>query len=161
MSIISMVRRSVLALALTLPWLASVPAHAQGDGPLSACLEQSGRQAEVLEACLVEHQQELLERYDPPADGAQRVHAYIEAHPHAWDRLEDLIGRLENRRDRADDQRDRREDRLDRREDRLDDKRDLEDLFDRREDVRDQREDRRDRRENARDRLATRWDLRH
>jgi len=147
MPIISMVRRSVLALALTLPWLASVPAHAQGDGPLSACLEQSGRQAEVLEACLVEHQQELLERYDLPADGAQRVHAFIEAHPHAWDRLEDLIGRLENRRDRADDQRDRREDRLDRREDRLDDECDLEDLF--------------GRRENARDRLATRWDLRH
>jgi len=114
MPIISMVRRSVLALALTLPWLASVPAHAQGDGPLSACLEQSGRQAEVLEACLVEHQQELLERYDLPADGAQRVHAFIEAHPHAWDRLEDLFDRREDVRDQREDRRDRRENARDR-----------------------------------------------
>ena len=40
MSIMSYVRRTVLALAFTLPWLAAVPAHAQGDGPLSACLEE-------------------------------------------------------------------------------------------------------------------------
>jgi len=161
MSIMSFVRRSVLALAFTLPWLAAIPAQAQGDGPLSACLEQSGRQAEAFEACRIEHQQELSEQYDLPADWAQRVHAYIEAHPQAWDRWEDLADRRENRRDRAENQRDRREDRLDRREDRQDDELDLEDLFDRREDVRDRREDRGDRRENARDRLENRWDRRH
>ena len=133
MSIMSYVRRSVLALAFSLPWLAAIPAHAQGDGPLSTCLGQSGRQPAALEACLVEHQQELLELYNLPADWAQRVRATIEAHPEVWDRLEDFADRLENRRDRAEDARDRQEDRLDRREDRLDDERDLEDLFDRRE----------------------------
>ncbi len=161
MSIMSYVRRTVLALAFTLPWLAAVPAQAQGDGPLSACLEQSGRQAEAFEACLIEHQQALLEWYDLPADWARQVRARIEAHPEAWDRLEDFADRLENRHDRAENQRDRREDRLDRREDRQDDERNLEDLFDRREDVRDRREDQRDRRENARDRFENRWDRRH
>ncbi len=115
MSILSYVRRSVLVLAFTLPWLAAGPAHAQGDGPLTTCLEESGRQPAALEACLIEHQQELLELYDLPADWAQRMHANLEAHPEAWDRLEDLADRLENRRDHAENARDRREDRLDRR----------------------------------------------
>ena len=161
MSIVSYLRRSVLALAFILPCLAAVPAHAQGDGPLSTCLEEAGRQPATLEACLIEHQQELQEGYGLPADWAQQVRASLEAHPEAWDRLEDFADRLENRRDRAEDARDRQEDRRDRREDRLDDERDLEDLFDRREDVRDRREDRRDRRENARDRIENRRDRRH
>jgi hypothetical protein len=161
MSIMSLVRRSVLALAFTLPGLSAIPAQAQGDGPLCTCLEESGRQPAALEACLIENQDELQEEYDLPADGAQRVHAYVEAHPQAWDRWEDLADRRENRRDRAENRRDRREDRLDRREDQQDDELDLEDLFDRREDVRDRREDRRDRRENARDRIENRWDRRH
>jgi hypothetical protein len=161
MSIMSYVRRTVLALAFTLPWLAAVPAHAQGDGPLSTCLEESGRQPAALEACLIEHQDELQEGYGLPADWAREVRASLEVHPEAWDRLEDFADRLENRRDRAEDARDRQEDRRDRGEDRLDDERDLEDLFDRREDMRDRREDQRDRREDARDRRENRWDRRH
>jgi len=161
MGMIPFVKRSVMAVSFVLSTLAVVPAQAQGDGPLSACLEQSERQAAALEACLIEHQQEFLELYDLPADWAQRLHAYFATHPEAWDRLEDLADRLENLVDRAENTRDRREDRLDRHEDRQDDELDLEDLFDRREDVRDRREDRGDRRENARDRRENRWDRRH
>lgn len=161
MSMISLLKRSLIATSFLLPMLAAVPAQAQGDGPLSTCLEQSGRRAAAFEACLIEHQEELQALYDLPADWVQRLRAYLEAHPLAWDRIEDLADRLENRRDRAENARDRREDRLDRREDRQDDELDLEDLFDRREDVRDRREDRRDWRENARDRFENRRDLRH
>ncbi len=154
MSIMSYVRRSVLALAITLPWLAAVPAHAQGDGPLSSCLEESERRPAALEVCLIEHQQELQEGYGLPADWAQQVRATLEAHPEAWDRVEDFADRLENRRDRAENERGRREDRLDRREDRHDGELNLEDLFDRREAVRDRRKD-------ARDQFENRWDRRH
>jgi hypothetical protein len=144
MSILSFMKRSVLALAFTLSLLAAAPAQAQGDGPLSTCLEQSGRRAAAFEACLIERQQEFRNLCDLPADWTQQVHAYIETHPQAWDRLEDLADGLENRCDRAADARDRREDRLDRRED-----------------VRDRREDRRDRREDVCDRLENRQDRRH
>jgi len=160
-SIISLVKRSILAMSFALPVLAAVPAQAQGDGPLSNCLEQSGREAAAFEACLIRHQQELQALCDLPADWPAQVHAYLRAHPEAWDRLEDVADRLENRWDRAENTRDRHEDWLDEREDQRDDQVDLEDIFDRREDVRDRAEDRVDRREGVRDRIENRWDRRH
>ncbi len=160
MSIISYVKRSVLAMSFALPLLATVPAQAQGDGPLSACLEQSGREAAAFEACVIQHQEELHALYNLPADWLARMHAYLQAHPEGWDRLEDVADRLENRRDRAENARDRHEDWLDEREDQRDDQVNLEDIFDRREDVRDRAEDRVDRREGVRDRIENRWDRR-
>ncbi len=157
MSIISLVKRSILAMSFALPMLAAVPAQAQGDGPLSTCLEQSGREAAAFEACLVQHQEELQALYNLPADWLAQVHAYVQAHPEAWDRLEDVADRLENRRDRAENARDRHEDWLDQREDQRDDQVNLEDILDRREDVRDRAEDRLDRREGVRDRIENRW----
>ena len=161
MSIIVSVKGSFLAMSFALPLLAAVPAQAQGYGPLRTCLEQSGREAEALKACLVQHQEELRALYDLPADWVARVHAHLQAHPQAWDRLKDVVDRVEDTRVRAENVRDRHEDRLDTREDRRDDRMDLEDVFDRREDVRDHAEDRLDRREDVRDRIEIRWDRRH
>jgi len=141
--------------------LVPAPALAQSDGPLCACLAQAAGDADAFEACLIEHQDELADLYNLPADWQARIHDYLAAHPGAWDELEDLADRLENHWDRAENRRDRWENWIDRTEDRHDDQTDLEDLFDRREDLRDRTENRWDRRENARDRIENRWDRRH
>jgi len=78
MSIILSLKRSFLAMSFTLPLLAAVPAQAQGDGPLSTCLERSGREAEALKACLIQHQEERQALYDLPADWAARVHPHLQ-----------------------------------------------------------------------------------
>jgi len=161
MSIIPLVKRSILAMSFVLPVLAAVPAQAQGDGPLSTCLEQSGRETAAFDACLIQHQEELQALYNLPADWPAQVHAYLRAHLEAWDQLEDVADRMENRRDRAENTRDRHEDWLDQREDQRDDQVNLEDLFDRRKDVRDRAEDRSDRREGVRDRIENHWDRRN
>ncbi|MCJ7677813.1 MAG: hypothetical protein MUO35_08840 [Anaerolineales bacterium] len=171
MSIILSVKRSFLAMSFALPLPTAFPAQAQGDGPLSTCLERSGREAEALKACLIQHQEELRALYDLPADWATRVLAHLRSHPEAWDRLEDVVDRLEDTQVRAENVRDRHEDRLGTREDRRDDRVDLEDVFDRREDWLETREDRHgdtvdledvfDRREDVRDRIENRWDRRH
>jgi len=153
MSIILSLKRSFLAMSFALPLLAAVPAQAQGDRPLSTCLEQSGREAEAFKTCLIQHQEELRALDDLPADWATRVLAHLQSHPEAWDRLE-------NTRDRAENVRDRHEDRLNTREDQRDDQVDLEDVFEPREDVRDRAEDRVDRREGVRDRAEDRVDRR-
>lgn len=136
------------------------PASAQGDGPLGACLASAAGDATALEACLVEHQDDLAALYDLPADWRARLRAYLAAHPGRWDEVEDLVDHFENRRDRLENRWDRREDVIDRREDRRDDQVDREDVFDRREDARDRLEDLRDRREGVRDRIENRWDRR-
>ena len=161
MSVTLSARRLLLALAFTASLGATVPVQAQGDGPLSACLEQAGREAAAFEACLREHQAELEELYGLSAGWLDRLLGYVQAHPEGWDHFEDLADQLENRRDQAENARDRREDWLDKREDRNDDQVNLEDWFDRREDVRDRAEDRLDRREGVRDRVENRWDRRH
>ena len=136
-------------MSFALPLLAAVPAQAQGDGPLSTCLERSGREAEALKACLIQHQEELRALYDLPADWARRVLAHLRSHPQAWDRLKDVLDRLEDTQVRAEKVRDRHEDRLDTRKDRRHDPVDLEDVFDRREDVRGRIENPRGRRHGS------------
>lgn len=155
------ITRSVLAALFPLLILVPTPALAQGEGPLSTCLAQAAADTAAFEACLVEHQDELAELYNLPADWRTRIHDYLAAHPGDWDELEDIADRLENRWDRAESHRDRWENRFDRYEDRHDEEVDLEDLFDRREDVRDRAENRWDRREGARDRIENRWDRQH
>jgi len=161
MSILNLVRRSVLAAPLALSLLAAVPAHAQGQGPLEACLDAADGQAEAFEACLLDHASELEAEYGLPAGWRARLHDYLQSHPIDWDQLEDLADVLENRWDRAENVRDRHENRIDVWEDRHDDQVDLEDVFDRREDRRDRAEDRWDRREGVRDRIENRRDRQH
>ena len=161
MKIIPMVKRCILAAPLALSLLTAAPAFAQGDGPFSQCLEEFAGQADAFEACLIEHEVELQASYDLPADWMSRLHAYLQAHPDGWDRIEDVGDRLENSWDRRENVRDRHENWIDTWEDRHDDDTNLKDVFDRLEDARDRAENRWDRRENARDRIENRWDRRN